>query len=950
MWRKWDLHLHTPSSYDYGDKKVQDEQIISVLRDHGISVVAITDHHVIDVDRIRRLQHLAGDAITILPGIECRTELGGKESIHLIGIFSENSDIERIWNHLRVRLELDKWEGQDPEVAWVEFSKAAATIRELGGIVSVHAGRKSNSIESISNAEAFKRNIKEDLAKKYIDIFEVSSLRDQKDYQDIVMPHLGRSYPVIIGSDNHDIGAYAPKTWCWVKADPTFMGLKQVLNEPIDRIFLGDLPEKLRQVRENPTKFIDRVEIEKLPQSSLGESWFDGTSLELNPGMVAIIGNKGSGKSALVDVIGLLGETKHAGSFSFLTPRKFRERRVDRGPHFVATLQWADGTIIKKRLDEQPQRTAVERVKYIPQQYFEEICNEVGDTGRSRFDEEIEEVLFSHVDVASRLGFGTLRELLAYRTSEIYQQVASLRSELKRLNTEIADLESRLEPEYRQKIVAEIQLKEQELEAHDKAAPEPVEEPPDDDAALAASREELDKERQRQTDLRQQISTLSLELRQVTKQLAVISKLELALANLKVQVENFLDSYRDEFDALGISAQDVITFKLQEHLLVAKRHELLEREEKIRKELDPTVEGSVANAEAVCQERIEALETKLSEPVKRFQQYLEAKQHWEKRRAQIVGDPNSPGSLSYWRHQLAALESIPVTLERAKRQRLKVVAEIHKCLLKVCQIYSELYAPVQRFIDNHPIVKDKGFDLQFEVSIVDSGFHDRFLGLLDQRVAGSFAGAEEGRDRLDRIREKCNFTRWEDVHGFIMEVDDHLRHDVRTPDRRSIPIASQLRKGVRLTDLYDFLYGLEYLQPKYLLKLSGREAHQLSPGERGTLLLVFYLLIDPSDNPLVIDQPEENLDNQTIYSFLVPCMKEAKRRRQVIVVTHNPNLAVVCDAEQIIRCSIDKARGYRITYSAGSIESRDRNKDLLDILEGTRAAFDNRDAKYFADD
>src|SRR5690606_11761577 len=167
---------------------------------------------------------------------------------------------------------------------------------------------------------------------------------------------------------------------------------------------------------------------------------------------------------------------------------------------------------------------------------------------------------------------------------------------------------------------------------------------------------------------------------------------------------------------------------------------------------------------------------------------------------------------------------------------------------------------------------------------------------------------------------------------------------------RSIPIASQLRKGVRLTDLYDFLYGLEYLQPKYLLKLSGREAHQLSPGERGTLLLVFYLLIDPSDNPLVIDQPEENLDNQTIYSFLVPCMKEAKRRRQVIVVTHNPNLAVVCDAEQIIRCSIDKARGYRITYSAGSIESRDRNKDLLDILEGTRAAFDNRDAKYFADD
>ena len=50
----------------------------------------------------------------------------------------------------------------------------------------------------------------------------------------------------------------------------------------------------------------------------------------------------------------------------------------------------------------------------------------------------------------------------------------------------------------------------------------------------------------------------------------------------------------------------------------------------------------------------------------------------------------------------------------------------------------------------------------------------------------------------------------------------------------------------------------------------------MSPGERGTLLLVFYLLLDKDDIPLVIDQPEENLDNQTVYELLVPCMKEAR--------------------------------------------------------------------------
>jgi len=75
----------------------------------------------------------------------------------------------------------------------------------------------------------------------------------------------------------------------------------------------------------------------------------------------------------------------------------------------------------------------------------------------------------------------------------------------------------------------------------------------------------------------------------------------------------------------------------------------------------------------------------------------------------------------------------------------------------------------------------------------------------------------------------------------------------------------------------------------------------LTVGERGTLLLVFYLLVDQRDVPLVIDQPDDNLDNQTVFEILVPCIKEAKKRRQVIIVTHNPNLAgSKCPADQII--------------------------------------------------
>jgi ABC-type cobalamin/Fe3+-siderophores transport system ATPase subunit len=111
------------------------------------------------------------------------------------------------------------------------------------------------------------------------------------------------------------------------------------------------------------------------------------------------------------------------------------------------------------------------------------------------------------------------------------------------------------------------------------------------------------------------------------------------------------------------------------------------------------------------------------------------------------------------------------------------------------------------------------------------------------------------------------------------------------------------------------------------------------------LLLVFYLLVDKDDIPLVIDQPEENLNNQTIFKILVACIKRAKRTRQVIMVIHNPNLAVVCDAEQIIYASCDKDNNV-LSYETGAIEAPNIKARVVEILEGTQPAFDNRKLKY----
>ena len=121
----------------------------------------------------------------------------------------------------------------------------------------------------------------------------------------------------------------------------------------------------------------------------------------------------------------------------------------------------------------------------------------------------------------------------------------------------------------------------------------------------------------------------------------------------------------------------------------------------------------------------------------------------------------------------------------------------------------------------------------------------------------------------------------------------------------------------------------------------------MSPGERGALLLVFYLLLDKNDIPLILDQPEDNLDNHSVANVLVPFIRRAKQKRQIILVTHNPNLAIVADAEQIIWVDIDKKDKNKFEYISGSIENRVVNEKIVNVLEGAMPAFNKRKQKYY---
>lgn len=311
----------------------------------------------------------------------------------------------------------------------------------------------------------------------------------------------------------------------------------------------------------------------------------------------------------------------------------------------------------------------------------------------------------------------------------------------------------------------------------------------------------------------------------------------------------------------------------------------------------------------------------------------------------IEGSENDPYSLKGLKATLAGLDSVPSKIVEIKNKQTNLALQIHNEKLAQAAVYRTLYGPVQDFIDSHELAKDK-LKLEFRAELINEDFANRLLGLLALNRRGSFMGIDEGRAKAE---EYVQTTKWEEVESvrmFLDNVDNALHQDQRETPPPKTQLRDQLLKGKKPEEVFNLLYGLEYIRPKYILRWEGKDLAMLSPGERGTLLLVFYLLIDKGDVPLIIDQPEGNLDNLTVAKVLVDCIKAAREKRQVFIVTHNPNLAVVCDADQVVHASMEKTKGNAITYTTGALENPAMSKYITDVLEGTRWAFDVRGAKY----
>lgn len=949
LWTRWDLHVHSPSSFDYEDKSITDQKIVDCLIHAGIRAVAITDHHVIDVQRVTNLQKLGAGKLTVFPGIELRDDHGG-EPIHYICIFPESCKINDVWTTLQGKLELTnsavKSKGGDQKV-YVPIETGATVAQSLGGIVSIHAGDKSNSIEGISNKEQFQQRIKYDITKNHVDLMEIGQIKDIDRHFNIIFPSIGLDKPLVLCSDNHKVTNYATKASLWFRADPTFRGLLMVLREPRERVYIGDRPPELIRVDQNRTKYIKSISFQRRTSTPSTENWFHG-KVEFNSGLVAIIGNKGSGKSALSDMLGLLGSSKTGDTFSFLNKGRFRHPSSGLACHFDATIEWESGDTLTKCLADDIKIEEVERLKYLPQDHVENVCNELANLGEEGFERELKAVIFSHVPEAEQLGHFNLDDLVHFQTDEKQKRIDTLLKQLRELSRLRAIKENQADPIKRIELTEKIKRKRLELETHDKAIPEAVINPsvdgrtPEPNATLIYKLNSMEASKVILVEnIAQQVKSLSVAERRIAVAQRLIEKLD----NFEKEFDVFKASLVEDATELGLLPNELVSLTIRRNKPEEIRSFFVTNSKAGKDALFQSEPPGLQKQLETLEAQIKELQEQLDAPHQVYQAYLKALSEWQSRRAAIEGTETNAESLKGLEHSLEALDELPDEIVAIRDQQIALAIEIHSEKIAQATVLRNLYAAVQGFIDSHVLAKGK-LKLEFRAELTCEDFASRFLAALALNRKGSFMGIDDGRTRVNSI---VQMTQWGDpssVRMFLSGIDEALHTDQREGQGRPVQLKDQLAKGRNSDEVYDTLYGLEYLRPRYILRWDGKDLAMLSPGERGTLLLVFYLLIDKSDLPLIIDQPEGNLDNHTVAKVLVECIKEARKRRQVFIVTHNPNLAVVCDADQVVHAEMDKTKNNTITYNTGSLENPDVSEYVTNVLEGTLWAFRVREKKY----
>ncbi len=717
--------------------------------------------------------------------------------------------------------------------------------------------------------------------------------------------------PCLHGSDAHTIDRTCKPNGnrhTWIRANPTFDGLRQTLYEPGDRVWIGERRPDER----------DTHRIASDVRFSGSGHWLKSDSIPLNCGLVAIIGPRGSGKTALADSIAAATGAAEDGTDSFVA------KAADQLGESTVTLRWADGAESQPAVLREASRERSPAVRYLSQRFVERLCSEAehldddplgnAERGSSGLLDEIESVVFSRLEDSDTLFASNFAELRDAKCEPFDAAVRELGEEMAELTRRVQTVHASRDQqssrrEALRKLTAEISTLEQFatklVGAENPAALRQMQDLQGKRTALQA----------KITDLRardQDLENLAAEYTRRDRELSIFheeAKRRLALAGA---TEDAVASIQPMFGA-------------DPQVLISRLRATLQRNaEALAGVGTPPPEGTAAH----FQLRIDELQKTITVD--------------DARKAKLADTTRTIGVKKAETARLDReiteadndLKLVPGLLSR----RYDAYLEVFDNLQKKKDALSALYAPLRAHLDERGATAERDIDFFVRTRIRLAKWVERGAALLDGRKC---------QIDLAALSKDLLWLPW------LAGDRDRLSAGIRAFYEKFKNVREYLRAGVTPQAFGEWMFAADHIVLQYGLRFDGTDLDHLSPGAKGVALLLLYLSIDTSDErPLIIDQPEENLDPKSVYDILVPHIKRARRRRQVIIVTHNPNLVVNTDADQVIVAdSVRHERGKlpEISYACGALEDEPIRKIVCEILEGGEEAFRQRERKYRLD-
>lgn len=974
-WHRWEPHIHAPGTILNNQFGAADpwSEYLDTLEGltPPIKAIAVTDYYVTDTYAEFCKHKAAGrlpDVALLFPNIELRLDVAAKTgfvNIHLL-VSSEDSDhlneVNRILKRLQFHAFNDRFDCTREEL--IKLGKRAdpaitddgAALRhgatqfkvnfdQLRKVIDESEWAKRNILIAVAGGagdgtsgvrQAADATVRQEIEKFAHIIF--SSSPAQREFwvgersltREALQARYNGCKPCLHGSDSHDqksVGQPDDNRFSWIKGALEFDSLRQACIDPEGRAYVGEQPPRSAM----PSQVISRVRIDNA-------AWAKTPDIPLNSGLVAVIGARGSGKTALADVI--------AAGCDAITPAGW-DSDENISPSFLArarrligdattTLTWGGGTTVTRSLNgsDSNDHMSVPRARYLSQQFVEELCSAKGVS--DGLVDEIERVIFESHSQDERemaLDFAELRDNQTARFLQAREREAEAIADISdRIATEfekeslVASLSAQIGP--KKKLIADytadlaklvVKGTEAQIARH---------------AQLSEAAQKLRNKihsfgNQRRTFVALQDEVRSMRATGAPEMLRQAQARHTNSGLDAKQWDEFLLTYKGDVD------------KSLTGYLAWIDGEILELNGAPPPPGDPNIAliDDTADLETLPLAPIVAEMTRL-EALFSADKIVREKYTALTRR---IAQENT--ALKTLETRLVDAEGAATRRKDLQSERDDTYGRVFEAIVNEQNALAGLYAPLmERLAASSGTLKKLNFSVR-RIADVQAWGSFAEEELLDRRKAGPFYG----RGSLIAAATEALKSAWETgsaaeiqaaMTTFIAKhLQDLLKHAPYAPKQQA-----EFRAWSK--KFAQWLFGTDHITVRYEISYDGVDIRRLSPGTRGIVLLLLYLALDDSDDrPLIIDQPEENLDPKSVYDELVALFIAAKAKRQVIMVTHNANLVINTDADQIIVAEAGPHRSGGlppITYAAGGLENAPIRKAVCEILEGGEAAFRER--------